>query len=175
MNAVLSLCGCADTLAPLHLTFAYTISIFFTGSLVSHATVRLLQPECECSKQWAEEPQLKQATRIVNILFSESVPQNSEETYNEETATNLYPAANFAFIFYFLNCVLVNCGEAVGKDENVIAMAIKVIGQHAQIRLEKGDFERKVGLSLDFKIFRFDYSLHSWSGMPDLFFLEIAY
>ena len=112
--------------------------------MVSQATVRLLQPECECSKRWTEEPQLKQATRIVNILYSESVPQNTEEMYSEETDTNLYAAANFAFIFYFLNCVLVNCGEAVGKDENVIAMALKVIGQHAQIRLKKSDFDRKV-------------------------------
>ena len=73
------------------------------------------------------------------------MPQNSDELYNRETEdSNLYSAANFAFIFYFLNCVLVNCGEAVGRDENVIAMALKVIGQHAQIRLETSDFERKV-------------------------------
>ena len=86
---------------------------------------------------------MKQATRIVNILYSESVAQTSEEV-DEDSETSMYPAANFAFIFYFLNCVLLNCGEAVGRDDNVVAMALKVIGQHAQIRLEKDDDERKV-------------------------------
>lgn len=37
-----------------------------------------------------------------------------------------------------------NCGEAVGGDDHVVAMALKVIGQHAHMRLEKGDSERKV-------------------------------
>ena len=116
---------------------------FIVGSLVSNATVRLLQPECECQREWSEEQQSKQVTRIVNILYSESVPQTTDET-EEDSETSLYPASNFAFIFYFLNSVLLNCGEAVGGDDNVIAMVLKVIGQHAEIRLVKDDTERKV-------------------------------
>ena len=110
---------------------------------MSNATVRLLQPECACHKAWSEEQQAKQASRIINILYSESVAQGSEDQ-DDDSEPGMYPAANFAFIFYFLNCELLNCGEAVGGDEKVVAMALKVIGQHAEIRLKKEDVDRKV-------------------------------
>lgn len=64
-------------------------------------------------------------------------PSSGYSTYEESTA-DLYPASSFAYMFYFLSCVLINSGEAIGKDDSLVGKALKVISAHAKIR-DDGD------------------------------------
>lgn len=104
--------------------------------LISNATVRLLRPECDFLNEWLEEPHKQQAARIVDILYTQCVPEysNSYGDLENNSEKSLYSATSFAFMFYFLNCVLMNNGEVVGKDESVMGKALRLISEHAQMR-----------------------------------------
>lgn len=109
-----------------------------SGHLISNSTVRLMKPACNFFNEWWEEPAAKQAERVVDILYSESVPEYTDQYSSMDTdkEKQLYSATGFTFMFYFLNCVLMNNGEVVGKDETVMSKCLRLIAEHAQMRHE---------------------------------------
>ncbi|KAL3857310.1 hypothetical protein ACJMK2_011991 [Sinanodonta woodiana] len=114
------------------------------GNLVSHATLRLLQPACTLYPGWSEEPQVQQTIRAVNLLYTKTVIPSAEG----EIETRALPVPTFSFCFYLLNCVLINCGELVGRDENIMKRALFLIMTHAQIRKEEDSSGRTTDPSL---------------------------
>ncbi|KAL4223498.1 eIF-2-alpha kinase activator GCN1 [Mactra antiquata] len=108
------------------------------GIVLSNCTVRLLQPACNCSPNWCEEPLNKQTTRVIDILYTNSVPETSSDDYNSynDNKTELYPAYSFTFMYYLLSCAVVNNGAVVNKNDTTIRKALKLITAHAQIRDE---------------------------------------
>ncbi|WAR01242.1 GCN1-like protein [Mya arenaria] len=118
------------------------------GNLLSNCTIRLLKPECGFHNQWCDEQLQKQATRVVNILFAESVPEHEDEYYesNKDERKEMYPAPCFAFMFYLLSSVLTANGVAVGRDEAVMGKALKLISTHAKMRNDSKDQTKKPDL-----------------------------
>jgi hypothetical protein len=110
-----------------------------------------LNPDYDWDTAWSQEPVGKQATRVIEILYSESVYESS--SYESEMSGTLYHATSFAFMYYFLSCVLVNNGEAVGKDESLMGKVLKLIAGHAKIRHSESRPVCTINLS-DFKSYK---------------------
>lgn len=120
------------------------------GTLLTRATIRLMKPECACDKQWSEEPQLKQSTRIINQLVTDSglAAHGTYSDGEDEPEDNLFSASNFVLIFYFLNCVLGGNGVAIGSDDSLMVKALGFIEQHARMRQDPEATDRKFDPSL---------------------------
>ena len=129
-----------------------------SGSLISNATVRLLRPQCDFLNNWLEESSAQQAKRIIDILYTQSVPEH-KDTFNQSdcsTERNLYSPTSFAFMFYFLNCVLMDNGDVVGRNEGVMGKALQLISEHSQMR-KTGDDTKVCGCNLNFSDHIADY------------------
>jgi len=107
---------------------------------LGNCSIRLLKPECTFDNQWCDEPLPRQASRVVECLYYQSVPENVDEysaSVNDKKA--LFPGSCFAFMFYLLNGVLVDNGVAVGGDSAVMSYALKIISTHANMRSDSTD------------------------------------
>lgn len=47
--------------------------LFFTGTLVSHVTLRLLKPECALDKSWCQEELSVAVKRVVTLLHTHTI------------------------------------------------------------------------------------------------------
>ena len=83
----------------------------FAGKLVAFAMLRLLEPECEISPAWCQEPIKSQAKRAVTLIFT---------TVKTEDKVTPYPAPTFSYIFYLLQALMNKFQSVIGKDDQLI-------------------------------------------------------
>ncbi|CAG5130064.1 unnamed protein product, partial [Candidula unifasciata] len=113
------------------------------ADLVSHATLRLLQPACPLERAWTEEKLLSQTVRAVSKLYIASVRQPPENSLDlddgELEVSSVFPAPTFCCMFYLLRCVLNQGGAAVKGDMIVCSQVLQLIQEHAKMRRTKED------------------------------------
>ncbi|KAK7475223.1 hypothetical protein BaRGS_00033527, partial [Batillaria attramentaria] len=97
-----------------------------TGTLVSNATLRLLEPACSMPSEWCEEPLTLQAARTLHLLLTRV---NSDPKH-----PTLFPATAVGFFYYLLAAVLKEGGKVVKGDNTVCSEALELIILHADMR-----------------------------------------
>ncbi|KAK3760896.1 hypothetical protein RRG08_042111 [Elysia crispata] len=113
------------------------------GDLISHASLRLLQPECPLEPRWCEENSVTQAIRAMDRLVKASAGADTMDTgvqeEEEDSMGELFPGPTFCYIFYMLRCILQNGAAAVKGDPAVRCQVLKFIQVHVGMRRIDGD------------------------------------
>ncbi|XP_076383364.1 lethal (3) 80Fj [Megalopta genalis] len=88
------------------------------GVLVSHVTLRQLQPQCDLDPAWEEENLDTAVKRTLNLLHTTTIKQKK-----------LFSAPAFCYIFPFIKKTLLTY-----KDDGMIVQGLQIIQEHAKQR-----------------------------------------
>ncbi|GFR94655.1 GCN1 general control of amino-acid synthesis 1-like 1 [Elysia marginata] len=113
------------------------------GDLISHTTLRLLQPECSLDSIWLKENSVNQAIRAVDSLVKATtgadLKANGVQDEEDSMEGELFSAPTFCYLFYLLRCILRNGATAVKGDIPVRCQVLKFIQMHMGMRRKEGD------------------------------------
>ncbi|XP_077016110.1 stalled ribosome sensor GCN1 [Tamandua tetradactyla] len=101
------------------------------GTLVSHVTLRLLQPECDLDKSWCQEELSVAVKRAVTLLHTHTVTSRAGKG---EPGASPLSAPAFSLVFPFLKMVLTELPHRSEEEEERVAQILQVLTVHAQLR-----------------------------------------
>nr|XP_031848654.1 eIF-2-alpha kinase activator GCN1 isoform X2 [Nomia melanderi] len=95
------------------------------STLVSHITLRQLQPQCDLDPAWEEENLDTAVKRTLNLLHTTTIKQKK-----------LFTAPAFCYIFPFIKKTLLSY-----KDDGMIVQGLQIIQEHAKQRGDSLDLK----------------------------------
>lgn len=90
------------------------------SDLISHLTLRLLNPQCDLDPNWESEEVRKSVSRSVSLIFA--------HTKDKE----MFCAPGFCYMFPFLKMSLMS--RFARDDEGIVASGLKILAEHAKMR-----------------------------------------
>ena len=96
---------------------------------MAHSTLRLLNPECHLSSDWSAEPLHVQSSRVVSLLYADTISPSSSSS-SQLQPPQLLSAPALAYCFPLLRAVVTSRKNSE-QDESLLVKCLDVLSTHA--------------------------------------------
>ena len=94
---------------------------------MAHSTLRLLNPECHLSSDWSAEPLHVQSSRVVSLLYADTISSSSS---SQPQPPQLLSAPALAYCFPLLRAVVTSRKNSE-QDESLLVKCLDLLSTHA--------------------------------------------